>query len=258
MLLAIDIGNSTISAGLFSGALLRRRLKMPSHPRRDAEEYRKEIERFLASEAGGRELSGIVVSSVVPGLEEVLSHAITGMSVREPFIVGPSLDTGLGFDVEETGQVGPDRIVNAMAAREKYGDPVLAIDFGTATTISAVRNGKFIGGAILPGVGLMSEVLHTSTSRLPQVDIGAAVISLNRRLPAVGKGTTKCIVSGIIYGMAGAVDRLIHEIEREECPFIVVITGGYAALMAPFLERNVLFDQDLTLQGLRLIYERNT
>lgn len=256
MLLAIDIGNSSINMGIFSGVVLLGKLRIPTHPALTIDIYRNKISDFLLKNGAGLPLRGVILSSVVPGIIEVLSAAVEGLSAKEPMILTTSLKTGQDFVVERPEEVGSDRIANVVAAGETFGPTVLVVDFGTATTISAVKDGKYVGGAILPGLRSMSDALHRDTSRLPLVDISSKTVE--SRIPVVGKNTTMCIISGIICGTAGAVERLIHEMEIEEaCRFNVVITGGYSDMVARFLKKEYFRDTDLTLKGLRLIYERN-
>ncbi|GAB4415007.1 MAG: type III pantothenate kinase [Thermodesulfovibrionales bacterium] len=257
LLLAIDIGNSSINIGFFSGSDILGRLKIPARPVMAIEEYRSEIDVLLSKKAIEKPLNGVIISSVVPEVTGILKGSVRELSLREPMILNTSLNTGLSFDVDRPDEIGSDRIADVVAAREKFGDPVVVIDFGTATTISACKNGKFLGGSILPGLGLMADALHRKTSRLPQVDIGSELVG-QRDIPAIGRDTNKCIISGIIYGTAGAVERLTAEMEMEkECDFRVVITGGYSGLIARLLKRDFYLEPDLTLNGLRLIYERN-
>ena len=153
-------------------------------------------------------------------------------------------------------EIGSDRIANVVAAREIFGPPVVVADFGTATTISALKNKEFLGGAILPGMRLMSSSLRKGTAKLPFVNR----FSKSQEVPhrAMGKSTTACILSGIIYGTAGAVEVLVREMEKEEsCRFKLVITGGNSFMMEHILSRKFSLDTDLTLKGLRFIFERN-
>ena len=256
MLLAIDIGNSSINMGIFEKQGLLGRLNIPSRPRKTREIYRNRIKAFLEKNSIEMPLKGVIISSVVRELTGTLSNSVKELTRGRPVIMNTSLKTGLILDVEKPEELGSDRISNVVAAREFFGSPVVVVDFGTATSVSAVMGRRFIGGAILPGMGLMSESLYTATSRLPHVDIWDAPEGL--LMPAVGKNTAKCIISGIIYGTAGAAERLISEIEKEEgCRFKVVITGGHSSRITRFLRRKHYMDSDLTLRGLRLIYERN-
>lgn len=257
MLLSVDIGNSAIKLGFFEGPALIGKLRVQLYPAGTAGFYQEEIRAFLSEKKIESSFEGAVLSSVVPELTCILKASLKSLCLKEPLNVSASLDTGLTLDIENPMELGPDRLANVVAASEGYGSRVLAVDFGTTTTISAVKDDRYIGGAILPGLRLMSEALYRGASRLPQLDIGTAFTAQGPQLPAVGKDTTKCMLSGIIYGTSGAVERLISEMEREEgCSFKVIITGGYSELMGPFLKRTFCPEPDLTLNGLRLIYER--
>jgi type III pantothenate kinase len=256
MLLAIDAGNTSIHIGLFADAILQDSLKIPTRPLRTTLDYRAVIEAFLAKQAAEKPLRGVIISSVVSELQDVLNNAVRGLSAHEPWNVSAALDTGLRFVVERPYELGADRVANAVAARDIFGEPALVVDFGTATTLSVVKDDRFVGGAILPGIAPMADSLHRNTSKLPHVDVNL----LTSRLPlvAIGKNTTKCIVSGIIYGTVGGVERLIAEMEREQgCTFKVVLTGGNSDLLSSFIQRDFFLEPDLTLHGLRLIFERN-
>jgi type III pantothenate kinase len=257
MLLAIDAGNTSIHIGLFSDAVLLDRLKIPTRPLRTVPEYRDVIEAFLAKQSAEKPLRGVILSSVVTELQGILNLTVKGLSAHEPWNVSVSLNTGLRFVVESPDELGADRVANAVAARDIFGEPVLVVDFGTATTLSVIKDDTFAGGAILPGIEPMATSLHGNTSKLPLLDVN---LLTDRHLPpaAVGKDTTKCIVSGIIYGTIGGVERLIAEMERElGCAFKVVLTGGNANLLSSFMRRDFFLEPDLTLHGLRLIFERN-
>ncbi len=253
MLLVLDIGNSSINMGLFTKKNLVAKLKIPSRPQKESNYYRNKVKVFLSKNSIEMPLRGVIISSVVPGLTGVLNNAVKGLSRRLPIVVTASLKTGLKLDVESPGDLGTDRISNAVAAREIFGSPVLVTDFGTATTISVVKGRRFVGGAILPGLRLMSDALGRGTAKLPSLDINAETL-----VPALGKNTVMCIMSGILHGMAGATERIIDEIETEEnCKFRTVITGGHCDTMTHFLRKEHCSEPDLTLKGLSLIYERN-
>jgi len=256
MLLAIDIGNSSISFGFFEGPDLLKTLKIPAHPKRQDDIYKNKILDFLSKNHMEIALTGAVISSVVPDLTGKICNAVRDLVVRHLLVMSASLPTGLTFGVEKPEEIGSDRVANMVAASELFGSPVIVVDFGTATTISALKNREFLGGAILPGIELMSSSLKKGTAKLPRVDTvsGYGQVPLH----GMGKNTTMNILSGIIYGTAGAVERLIREMEQEEsCRFKVVITGGNCFVMRTFLSRKFSLDPDLTLKGLRFIYERN-
>jgi type III pantothenate kinase len=256
MLLAIDIGNSSINIGFFDKGDLVGTLKIPSHPQKKDVIYKDKIHDFLSKNHREIALGGAIISSVVPALTEKIYNAVRDLGARDPSVVSASLHTGLTFGVEKPEEIGSDRIANAVAASELFGSPVVVVDFGTATTISAVKDREFLGGAILPGIELMSSSLKKGTAKLPQVDMASEDGKIS--LYAMGKSTTMCILSGIIYGTAGAVERLIYEMEMgESCRFKVVITGGNSFIMQGFLSREFSLDPDLTLKGLRFIHERN-
>ena len=256
MLLAIDIGNSSVSIGLFSGESMVGCLRIPAHPAKHVDFYREKINNLLSKRHVKKSLNGVIISSVVPELTGLLKDSVNALSSREPVTVSASLLSGLNFDVPAPEEIGTDRIANVIAAMHIYGAPVLVIDFGTATTLSAARDKSFIGGAILPGLELMGESLQRGTSRLPYVDI-SCLRDQKYRTQAVGKETNKGIISGIIYGTAGGVERVIEEMEKEEkCRFKVAITGGYSGIMTQYLRREHSVDPDLTLKGLNLIHKR--
>ncbi len=256
-LLAIDIGNSSINMGIFGGKRLLAKFNIPTHPEKTGVFYKKKILSFLSKNGIATPLGGVILSSVVPERSKIVRSAAKELSVRKPVSATFSMGTGLSFDIKRPDELGADRIANVTAAFEIFGVPVVVVDFGTATTVSAVKDGRFLGGAILPGLRLMDEALYRGASKLPLVDIGSLKAG-EIAVPAMGKNTTGCIISGIIYGTAGAVERLIQEMETAEgCRFKVVITGGYAGTMAHFLKRRCYLDPDLTLKGLRFLYERN-
>lgn len=256
VLLAIDIGNSSINMGFFSGAVLVGNFKVPTNQRNTGSSLSSKIIDFMTGSRMEVQLGGVIISSVVPALAEVLGSELTGLCERGAVFLTAALNTGLAFDVASPSAIGTDRIASVVAAKDTYGQPVLVVDFGTATTLSAVWDDTFRGGAILPGLTLMGEALHRGTSKLPYADIA----SLSEGSPAaLGKDTMPCIVSGIIYGSAGAVERLIAEMEREAgIVFNVVLTGGNAGIMSRFLKKDFYLDPVLTLKGLRIIYERNS
>jgi type III pantothenate kinase len=256
MLLVIDIGNSSIKMGIFAKDLLLGRLRIPTFVTNDAALYRCEIEKLLSDKEGKKPLKGAIISSVVPGITDILARSAKEFCVGNPLIVTNALKTGLTYAVENPGEIGSDRIVGAVAALKILGSPAAVVDFGTATTISALKDRRFLGGALLPGLRLMGEALHRGTAKLPPVD---GVLDAVPEVKALGKGTIASMISGMIYGTAGAVERILRDIEKEEdCRFRVVLTGGYSGTMARFVERESFLDPDLALTGLRLLYERNS
>lgn len=252
MLLCIDIGNTNIKLGLFDGDRLGAHWRIATERSRLADEYAMLLLNLL--QTGGFELSnvtGCVIASVVPAL----SQEFAGMTRRylhvEPLVIGPDTPTGLPVHTDFPAEVGPDLIVNAVAARHLYGAPVIVIGFGTATTFSLVSaEGSFEGVAIAPGVGVGAEALFRFAARLPQVE-------LVRPPRATGKNTIHSMQSGLIFGFAGLVEGLVRRLRAEWGQQArVIATGGLAELIAAETGVIEVVEPDLTLIGLRLLYER--
>jgi type III pantothenate kinase len=251
MFIALDIGNSSINIGFFteSGLFVQ---KIDTHPLLAPLKYSALLNRFIKEIDIDKRQEGIIISSVVPGHTGALRKALKNLMSAEPLIMGPDVVTGLKYRIPNPGELGPDRIANAVAAYELYKRPVAAVDFGTATTISVVgEDAQYIGGAIMPGVLLMNTALASGTSRLVKVP-------LKPPDAALGTDTAKCIQAGLFYGTAGAVERLLIEIERESgLRLKIVVTGGYSGLLSKFLKKTHEVMPHLTLEGLKMIWMRN-
>lgn len=253
MLIAVDIGNSTINIGYFTdkGILVQR---IDTHPLKDSEEYLSAICSFLEQNRIEKNSPGGIISSVVPSHTSVLFGVLKRLSSaeKEAILTVSHNMSGLKFQVRAPENVGTDRIANAVAASEFYGNPVAVVDFGTATTISVVsRQGEFIGGSILPGLRLMNSVLDTGTSQLQKV-------VLEPPPQALGVDTAGCIRSGLFYGTVGACERILAEIEEATgFKLKLVLTGGYATAVGGFFKRIHEINLNLTLEGLRILYGKN-
>lgn len=254
MLIAIDIGNSTINIGYFldTGLLVQ---KTTTHPLRPADEYSRLMLDFLKQNLIEKTFFSCIISSVVTTHTTVLRDAVAKLSENKDnniLILSYQLDTGLNLKVKAPEELGTDRLADAAGAYSIYREPVAVIDFGTATTITVVgKNSDFIGGAIMPGIGLMNDVLDQRTSGLTKVP-------LEQPVTALGTDTAGCIRSGLLIGTAGAVERILDEIEKEAgYMFRVVITGGYAHLVDALIRRPHDVNDFLTLEGLREIYGKN-
>jgi type III pantothenate kinase len=252
MLIAIDIGNSSINIGFFteSGLLVQ---TIDTYPFMSTSGYSALLNGFKKEKNIDKTPEGIIISSVVPDHTGILREAIRGLASVEPLIVSCKIKTGLKFNILNPEELGSDRIANAVAAYELYKCPVASVDFGTATTISIVgKDADYIGGAIMPGIGLMNESLAKGTSKL-------SVVPLSSPGSALGTDTIRCIQSGLFYGSAGAVERILLEIEKEiDLKLKVVLTGGYGGIISKFLKRKHDLRPHLTLEGLKAIYMRNT
>jgi len=252
-LLAIDIGNSTIGLGLYpdvaSGkALLVNRLT--SDRTSSMRSMSKRIKEFVYGD--GRSFPsadiGVVICSVVPTLTGKVFTAVTDLC-KKPLIVDYRMIRELSFEVSQPELIGTDRLVNALAGFRFFGKPVAVIDFGTATTITVIaKHAIFLGGAIMPGIDIMRESLAARTAKLPKV-------SLSVPCSAIGRDTASAITSGIIHGTAGAVDNLVTSIEREAHNKLrVILTGGHAGLISPFLKREHVLLPHLVFEGMRYIF----
>jgi type III pantothenate kinase len=250
-LIAVDIGNSTIDIGFFSKSGLSVQ-RIDTLPLKTLEDYRSIFQDFLSENFVEENATGVIISSVVPGHNEILRKTLKKLLSVEPLMVSCKIKTGLTFRIPNPEGLGSDRIANAVAAYERYKCPVAVIDFGTATAMSVVgMNADYIGGAIIPGVRLMNEALAKGTSKLSEAP-------LTPPGSALGYDTIQCIQSGLFYGTAGAIERLLSEIEKEiGFELKVVLTGGYGGMISKFLKRNYDLIPNLTIEGLKLLYTRN-
>jgi type III pantothenate kinase len=255
MLLAIDIGNTNTVLGAFHGETLARNWRIATRADATGDELGVAIRGLFASaEVSTADVEHVVVSSVVP----VLNESVVDMCDRylgiKPLVVGPGMRTGVQIRYDNPKEVGADRIVNAVAAFRKYGGPAVVIDFGTATTFDAIAaNGDYLGGAIAPGIRISMEALFTRASKLPLVELIPP-----REGNVIGKNTVESMQAGIIFGFVGQIDGLVERMRAElggSCR--VIATGGLAALVNAHSRSIELVDENLTLDGLRLLFELN-
>lgn len=252
MLLAIDVGNTQTAIGIFDGNDLVRQWRLSSVRERTKDEFQILV-RGLLSPAGytAGDFDGAAISSVVPPVTMALRPALEDLIEAPVMVVGPGIKTGLAIKIDNPREVGADRVVNSVAALHKYGPPVLVVDFGTATTFDVVdAEGSYIGGAIAPGLEVSMDALVAATAALRRVDL------LEPR-SVVGKGTVEAIQSGLLYGYAGLVDGIVRRITDEMGPMNTVATGGIAPTIIRLCELVEHLDPALTLDGLRLLHEKN-
>ena len=253
MLLTIDIGNSMVTLGVFNGDRLATTLRLASDTRRLADEYGLLITNLLTHNGvEPSEIQDICMCSVVPPLTVVFEQVCTSYFGVSPLSVTAGVRTGLQITYDNPRDVGSDRIVDAVAAIELYGRPVIIVDFGTATVFDAVsRDGVYLGGAIAPGINVAAEALFLNTSQLRRVELIAPK-------SAIGQNTPAALQSGLMFGYAGLVDGIVARFKEELGQDAKVIgTGGLAEIISQETEIFDVIDPDLTLVGLRLIYEMN-
>jgi type III pantothenate kinase len=251
--LALNVGNSSISMGVFADASLLHDWRVSTDIRRSGDELGLLLKGLLR-EVGleSKSWSGVCVSSVVPPLGQVLVETIRQYFRTEPLIVGPGVKTGLAIRSENPREIGSDRIVNAVAAADKFSGPLIVVKLGTATTFCVINDdNEYVGGVIAPGVRSSADALYERTAKLPRVEL---VYPKN----VVGKSTISSIQSGLLYGAAGLVDGIVTRISEEySLNFTVIATGGLAQLISPVSHTIDVVEPYLTLDGLRLIWNRN-
>lgn len=254
MLLAIDIGNTNITLGLFCDEVLKLTARLSTDPRKTADEYAIDIKDVLALH--GEEVSEVedcIISSVVPAVGASVSAAVALLCDTVPLMLGPGVKTGLNIKIDNPAQLGADLAAGAVGALHEYTMPCIVIDMGTATTISVLdKNGVFLGGTIGAGVRMTMRALAEGTAALPAIGVTSPK-------SVIGKNTVDCMQSGIVLGTAAMLDGLIDRIEEELGETATVVaTGGLSKDIIVFCKNDIIYNENLLLEGLRLIYEKNT
>ena len=257
MLLAIDVGNTNIVIGVFDGTTLRVSWRLLTLRERTADEVGLMVTSLFAHERIDRgAITGVVMASVVPPLTPIMEGMVRRYFDREPLLLDPCGNTGMPILYDNPAEVGADRIANSIAGYEKYGRPrnvpLVIADLGTATTFDAVTAaGEYLGGVICPGPQIAADALFQRAARLPRVDV--------RKPPRViGRTTVGAIESGLFYGYLGMVEQLVKRMTDElGGAAIAIATGGLASMIAPETKAFVAVEADITLHGLRIVWERN-
>lgn len=253
MILAIDIGNSHIVLGCIENDKILFETRMATDRIKTSDQYCAELKSLLELyHVDFSKIDGTIISSVVPPVLNAITEAVRKLVDKRCMVVGPGLKTGINIRIDNPSEVGSDLIVAAVAAVSEYGTPLIIIDMGTATTFSVVDKEKaYLGGAICPGVMISLDALTSRTAQLPG-------ISLNVPKRVVGRNTVDCMQSGLLYGAAGMLDGMIERTEAElGYPVTVVATGGLSKFILPLCRREIIYDEDLLLKGLNIIYKLN-
>lgn len=253
MILAVDIGNSNIVLGGMEGMQIIFEARIRTDATKTSDEYCVDLKNILdiyGVKAG--DLEGAIVASVVPQVLNSIKTAIRKLTGKTALVVGPGLKTGLNIKVENPSQTGADLVVGAVAALREHKSPMIVIDMGTATTMIVLdETGAFIGGAISPGVKISMDALTDRTALLPG-------LQLDQPKKAIGRNTIDCMRSGIMLGTACMIDGMVERMEAElGQKTTVVATGGIAKFVLPMCRTNVLYDKDLLLKGLAILYAEN-
>ncbi len=253
MLLALDMGNTNITIGVFRETELLLESRLATDHTKMEDQYAIELMDILRLYGvDARDIHGAIISSVVPPMDRTIRHAVKKITGVTPLMVGPGIKTGLNIRIDNPAQLGSDLLVGAVAAIAEYGAPCIIWDLGTATTVSVVdRNGDFRGGAIMPGVATSFDSLTSRTSLLPRIRLEAPV-------HAIGTNSNDSMQSGAVFGSAamldGMCDRILDELGYD-AP--IIATGGLGREIVPHCRHNIRYDDNLLMEGLRIIFEKN-
>lgn len=256
MILCIDIGNTNIKYAIYDGDNLKISFRVETAHKKTSDEYGSQLITMLSvKNIRPEDITGGILSSVVPSLDYTISHMCSAYLSISPLLLAPGLKTGINLKVENAKEVGADRIVNSVSAWRKYGKgtPMIVVDFGTATTFNVLdARGDFLGGVVAPGIKGSLESLVSGTAKLPRVEIEAPK-------SAIGKNTVTNMQAGIVFGFAGLVDYMIKRIKRElKCAEVVTVaTGGFSEVIAREIDSIDVVDKFLTLDGLKFLYRLN-
>ena len=253
MILALDIGNSSIVAGGFNGRNLLFTARIRTDTTKTSDEYCIDLISILEVHGYSREaVQGSIIASVVPQVTNACKTALRKLSSAEPLIVGPGLKSGLNLKIENPAHVGADLVVGSIAALQEHKPPMIVIDMGTATSMTVLDpTGALVGGCICPGVQVSLDALTSRTALLPG-------LQLDQPKHAIGKNTIECMRSGVMLGTASMLDGMVQRMEQElGCSAAVILTGRIARFIAPLCKTPMIYDSNLTLKGLAALYLLN-
>ena len=253
MILTVDIGNTNITIGMFKEDKVVGTFRMTTNILRTSDEYGIFIKDAILAKGFTGEVEGVIISSVVPNIMYSFENGIIKYFNKKPIVVGVGTKTGIRIEARNPSEVGADRIVDAVAAYDLYGGPVLVIDYGTATTFDVVsKDGAFIAAITCPGIKLAANALWSGTARLPEIEI-------KKPESILAKDTITSMQAGLVYGYIGQTEYIIKKVKEElgVDELKVIATGGLGKIIADETECIDVYDQDLTLYGLKLIYDKN-
>jgi type III pantothenate kinase len=254
MLLALDIGNTNVTIGVFDGERIAATWRLATDAHRQPDEYALQLKDLLPMKGIAVDtIDGVVLCSVVPPLTSVFENACDFLFDIQPLVIGTGTRTGVRIRYDNPRDVGADRVADAAAAYHLYGGPSIVVDFGTATVFDAISaDGEYLGGAIAPGLGVSAESLYAATSQLRRVELAAPA-------SAIGKNTAHSIQSGLIFGYTGLIEHMVrlYKAEMDAPEATVIATGGLAPIIAEQTDVFTVVNEELTLQGLRLIFDLN-
>ena len=254
MLLVIDVGNMNITIGLYEGKEIKCHVRMTTKIPRTSDEYGIMLTELLDRQGFSvSDVNGVIIASVVPNVMHSLTSSIVKYFNTEPLIVGPGTKTGIRIDTTNPREIGPDRIVDAVAAYEIYGGPILVLDFGTATTYDLVtEEGHFVAGITAPGIRISAKALWEGTAKLPEIEIV-------KPLSILAQDTITSMQAGLMFGQIGQTEYIIRQVKKEAGlkDMKVVATGGLGRIISDETDLIDEYNADLTLEGLRIIYGKN-
>lgn len=255
MILVVDVGNTNITFGVYEKEKLLTTFRMTTKIPRTSDEYGIVIRELLSSNRiDVEEIRGSIIASVVPNVMHALENAMVRYINSKPLIIGPGIKTGIHIATENPREIGADRIVDLVAGYEKYGGPILVMDFGTATTYDLItEDGRFTAGITAPGIRISAKALWEDTAKLPEIEI-------KKPKSILAGETISSMQAGLVYGQIGQTEYIVEQVKKEAgIPELkVVATGGLGRIIADETDSIDIYDPFLTLEGLRLIYERNT